>query len=252
MQIFIIKKKIIILFVCLFFSACAGIQRDPGGLSEIAAQPEKDRNTFAEHESVAENNPSDPQKQDSTLPPIIENNNKDVALLNVEESEKNVVKEPLWPTETGYATYYAPGMEGNLTASGEPYDSEQLTAAHRTIPIGSVVRVTNPETQRHVTVRINDRWGGGGDRIVNLSRQAAVELGFGTAGMIFVHLDVESIPAGRSMYAGPQPVPLPSKIQADQAVNHSKLSICQNEADILGLSGDFFRNHVLGCLERGQ
>lgn len=252
MHVNIVMKKTTILFVCLFISACAGIQHDPGDLSEIAPQPENDRNTFAEHGSVTENNPSDQQKQDIAPPSIIENNKKDVALLNVEESEKNVAKEPLWPTETGYATYYAPGMEGNLTASGEPYDSEQLTAAHRTIPIGSVVRVTNPETQRHVTVRINDRWGGSGDRIVNLSRQAAVELGFGSAGMIFVHLDVESIPSGRSTYARTQPMPLPSKIQEDQAANHSKLSICQNEADILGLSGDFFRYHVLGCLARGQ
>lgn len=86
-------------------------------------------------------------------------------------------------------------MEGRITASGEPYDSEQLTAAHRTIPIGSSVRVINLKTKQQTIVRINDRWGGGGDRIINLSKQATIQLGFGSAGTMPVQIDVELLPS---------------------------------------------------------
>ena len=53
------------------------------------------------------------------------------------DSTGSVLKTPLVPSETGMATYYASNMEGLTTASGEPYDPEQLTAAHRTLPMGS-------------------------------------------------------------------------------------------------------------------
>ena len=136
MHVNIVMKKTTILFVCLFISACAGIQHDPGDLSEIAPQPENDRNTFAEHGSVTENNPSDQQEQDISPPSIIENNKKDVALLNVEESEKNVAKEPLWPTETGYATYYAADRNRvrNILCSryGRKLDGKWRTVRFRT------------------------------------------------------------------------------------------------------------------------
>ncbi|MXS79095.1 septal ring lytic transglycosylase RlpA family protein [Nitrosomonas sp. JL21] len=172
---------------------------------------------------------------------------------SLSQTADNSTPDPSWPTETGYATYYAAEMEGRLTASGEPYDAGQLTAAHKTIPIGSLVRITNPKTKRQVVVRINDRWGGGGDRIINLSKHAAEQLEFGKSGLVFVHVDVESVPA-KSVTAstGPRPAPLPERIEETESVNHSKLSICQNEADILGLTGEFFRNHVAGCLARGK
>jgi rare lipoprotein A len=144
-------------------------------------------------------------------------------------------------------------MEGRTTASGEPYDPEQLTAAHRTIPIGSSVRVTNLKTKQQIIVRINDRWGGGGDRIINLSKQATVQLGFGSAGTMPVQLDVEALPSGRHM-AQPsvRTQPLPARIEESSIKNHSKSNVCQNEADILGLTGDFFRNHVTACLTRRE
>jgi rare lipoprotein A len=144
-------------------------------------------------------------------------------------------------------------MEGRTTASGEPYDPEQLTAAHRTIPIGSSVRVTNLKTKQQILVRINDRWGGGGDRIINLSKQATVQLGFGSAGTMPVQLDVEVLPSGSHM-AQPsvRTQPLPIRIEESSIKNHSKLNVCQNEADILGLTGDFFRNHVTACLSRRE
>jgi len=233
-------RKLLIFCICLFISACTGIQRQEGGFPDVTTDVSEDLPQIVAAVPDAEESPFDELLQENATQP------------HAEEIERNKEKKPLWPTETGYATYYAASNEGLITASGEVYDAQLLTAAHKTIPIGSIVRVTNPVTQQNVIVRINDRWGGGGDRIINLSRQAAVELGFGSAGMVFVHLDVESIPLGRNVTGMSRPVPLPERIRSDETKQHSALSICQNEAEILGLTGDFYRYHVLGCLARSK
>lgn len=97
------------------------------------------------------------------------------------------------PLETlrGRASYYADSLAGNSTASGEPYDPAALTAAHRTLPFGAVVRVRSLASSRSVVVRINDR-GPFGDRrrIIDLSRAAATELEMLRAGVIEVEVDV--------------------------------------------------------------
>ena len=157
-----------------------------------------------------------------------------------------------WPMETGMATYYAAEMEGRLTASGEPYSPELLTAAHRTLPLGSTVRVTNLKNNQQVVVRINDRWGGGSGRVINLSKQAAIDLGFGSSGMVSVRLDVESLSSQKAAQPMSIAQPLPARIEVSDPKNHSKLSVCQNEADILGLTGDFYKNHIAACMMRGN
>ncbi|MDP1786228.1 septal ring lytic transglycosylase RlpA family protein [Nitrosomonas sp.] len=164
----------------------------------------------------------------------------------------NFTQKHLWPSETGIATYYAPAMEGRNTASGEPYDPEQLTAAHRTIPIGSNVRVTNLKTKQQIIVRINDRWGGGGDRIINLSKRATIQLGFGSAGTMPIQLDVESIPSSNDVQPRVKAQALPARLEENSIRNHSRLNVCQNEADILGLTENFYHNHVTACLSRSE
>lgn len=78
----------------------------------------------------------------------------------------------------GIASWYGPGFHGRLTASGEVYDQYQLTAAHRTLPLPSFLRVTNLANQRSVVVRVNDRGPYHGNRIIDLSYAAAQRLGF--------------------------------------------------------------------------
>jgi rare lipoprotein A len=80
-------------------------------------------------------------------------------------------------TEEGLASYYADSLHGNKTASGEPYDKEALTAAHRTLEFGSEAKVTYLETGKSVTVRINDRGPYAEDRIIDLSGAAAGKIG---------------------------------------------------------------------------
>jgi len=90
----------------------------------------------------------------------------------------------------GEASYYHDSLHGNPTASGEPYDRAGLTAAHRTLPFGTRVRVRNLANGRTVVVRINDRGPFVEGRIVDLSRRAAEDLGMVQAGVIPVQVEI--------------------------------------------------------------
>ncbi len=95
----------------------------------------------------------------------------------------------------GRAAYYADGFAGRTTASGEIYQPDRLTAAHRTWPFGTRVRVTNQNNQRSVEVRINDRGPfGNRQRIIDLSRRAAEELRMIQAGVVPVSIEILSVP----------------------------------------------------------
>jgi rare lipoprotein A len=90
----------------------------------------------------------------------------------------------------GMASWYGPGFDGNYTASGEVFNQYALTAAHRTLPFGTRVRVTNLDNGRSVVVRVNDRGPFVGDRVMDLSRGAAQILGTVSSGVSSVRLDV--------------------------------------------------------------
>ncbi len=84
---------------------------------------------------------------------------------------------PLGFVERGSASWYGPGFHGNRTANGEVYDMHKLTAAHRTLPLGSVALVRSLSTGRQITVRINDRGPFARGRILDLSLAGAQALG---------------------------------------------------------------------------
>jgi peptidoglycan lytic transglycosylase len=92
--------------------------------------------------------------------------------------------------EVGIASFYAKSLHGRRTASGERYDMQALTAAHRTLPFGSRVRVTNLQNGRSVVVRINDRGPFVEKRVIDLSYAAAKELRFLGRGTTKVRLEV--------------------------------------------------------------
>lgn len=93
----------------------------------------------------------------------------------------------------GTASWYGPKFHGKLTANGEVYDMNGITAAHKTLPLNSMVMVTNMETGQSMKVRINDRGPFVGDRIIDLSRAVAEQLGLFNSGLGEV----------RVQYAGP-------------------------------------------------
>lgn len=98
------------------------------------------------------------------------------------------------PPSEGMASFYGESLQGRETASGERFDLNALTAAHRTLPFGSIVRVTNLDNGAQVTVRINDRGPYAKGRILDLSMAAARALGMIERGQAQVRLEVLSRP----------------------------------------------------------
>ena len=93
--------------------------------------------------------------------------------------------------EVGIASYYGREHDGRRTASGEVFDMREMTAAHRTLPFGTRVRVTNLANGRQVTVRINDRGPFRRGRIIDLSYAAARKLGIVGRGVAKVRVAIE-------------------------------------------------------------
>lgn len=106
------------------------------------------------------------------------------------EIAANPIAELVQETEIdgGTASYYGNELAGNRTASGERFDPGQLTAAHRTLPFGSKVRVTNMSTGDSVIVRINDRGPFHRGRVIDVSHAAAREIGMHRSGTARVKL----------------------------------------------------------------
>lgn len=92
--------------------------------------------------------------------------------------------------ETGIASWYGPDFHGKITANGEDYDMNDLTAAHRTLPMPSFVRVTNLDNGRSLVVRVNDRGPYARGRILDMSRRAAQLLGFIDVGTARVRVQI--------------------------------------------------------------
>ena len=88
------------------------------------------------------------------------------------------------PIQTGAASWYGPGFHGKRTASGERFNTNELTAAHKTLPFGSRVRVTNERTGKSVVVRINDRGPYAHGRVIDLSKAAAEAVGISGVGRV--------------------------------------------------------------------
>lgn len=105
--------------------------------------------------------------------------------------------------EAGFASWYGAPHHGRRTASGEIYDMNQLTAAHKTLPFGTRLLVTNRDTSQTVEVRVNDRGPFVEGRILDVSYAAARQLGAVGAGVIPVRLRVISLPATKAGTPGP-------------------------------------------------
>ena len=91
-------------------------------------------------------------------------------------------------TETGKGSYYADKFQGRSTANGEKYNQNKLTAAHRTLPFGTKVKVTNLSNGRSVNVTINDRGPFAPGRIIDVSKKAARKLGMVDTGVASIEI----------------------------------------------------------------
>ena len=136
---------------------------------------------FAIPSLTAQNRPAEPERKVSPVP-----------------SKSAHTPKKHW-YQVGKASWYGDKFDGKETASGEPFDMNDLTAAHRDLPLGSVVRVTNLSNGEQVTVRINDRGPVYHSRIIDLSKRAANLLGLKSKGVQKVRLDVLQVPADAQM-----------------------------------------------------
>ena len=103
--------------------------------------------------------------------------------------------------ETGIASWYGPGFHGKRTANGATYDQSALTAAHRTLPMPSIVRVTNLENGRSLKLRVNDRGPFAKNRIIDVSKRAAELLGFQQKGTAKVRVEILPAESRRAVAA---------------------------------------------------
>jgi rare lipoprotein A len=101
----------------------------------------------------------------------------------------------------GRASWYGGKFHGRLTSSGEVFDTNEMTAAHKTLPFGTVVKVTNQDNGRTAVVKINDRGPFVEGRIIDLSRAAAVELGMADQGVANVSIEIVDFASADERYA---------------------------------------------------
>ena len=119
-------------------------------------------------------------------------------------------------SKVGTASWYGAAFHGLPTANGEVFDKEQISAAHPTLPLPSIVQVTNLENGRSVQLRVNDRGPFIGDRLIDLSEAAARELGYDDKGLARVRVDFVALaedatgtpPTPKVARAAPKPAPV--------------------------------------------
>jgi rare lipoprotein A len=119
--------------------------------------------------------------------------------------------------ETGIASWYGPGFHGQATANGEVYDMNELTAAHTTLPLPSIVRVTNLDNGRTIKLRVNDRGPFVGGRVIDVSRRASQLLGFHEKGTATVRVEIEAEESRQLAEAlgSPRPEPVVTALAVD-------------------------------------
>ena len=166
----ILTRAIILLLVVAFLTGCGEKKRAkapvPAPPPPIAAQPPA---------------PSPEPPADADEPrPSLEDKYKDAPVL--------------W-TQTGLASWYGPPYHNRKSANGEVFDMNALTAAHRTLPLNSIVRVTNLKTEHSTIVRITDRGPFVPDRVIDLSKAAAIAVDVWRPGTAKVRLDVLETPS---------------------------------------------------------
>jgi rare lipoprotein A len=109
---------------------------------------------------------------------------------SAEEVRASDQKKEVAQKETGTASYYHSKFKGRVTASGDLYDPDKMTAAHNRLPMGTMIKVTNLRNKRWVIVKVNDRLHFRNKRLVDLSRAAASQLGYVRRGLSKVRVEV--------------------------------------------------------------
>jgi len=122
--------------------------------------------------------------------------------------------------ETGFATWYGGHRAWHRTASGERFEPAKMTAAHRNLPLGTVVRVTDLATGRSVVVRVNDREPPHGRRCIDLSEGAATALGIHHRGV--AHVTITALNQSDAVEVAEAPTPVVTTASATSPLHHRR------------------------------
>lgn len=139
--------------------------------------------------------------------------------------------------ERGYASWYGTKFHGRRTSSGEPYDMYKMTAAHKSLPLPSYVRVTNLDNDRSIIVRVNDRGPFHEGRIIDLSYVAALKLGIVATGTAPVEI-VALTPGAPEAEVATNAVPEPEEIAAESLATNDNLAM--SASGTAGIESEFF------------
>lgn len=136
-------------------------------------------------------------------------------------------------TQIGLASWYGIEEHNNYAASGERFSKHDYTAAHKTLPMGTVVRVTNLENGRDVIVKINDRGPFVGDRIIDLSHAPATSIDMVQKGVVRVKVEVVSTPSTKtSNYFTPEYTVQVASYSSSSSANNAKRTLDRQYNDV--------------------
>ncbi|HYH18895.1 MAG TPA: septal ring lytic transglycosylase RlpA family protein [Azospirillum sp.] len=131
--------------------------------------------------------------------------------------------------EAGIGSWYGPSFHGKVTANGETYDEMEMTAAHRTLPMPSLVRVTNLDNGRSIVVRVNDRGPYANNRIIDMSRRGAQLLGYENTGTAKLRVQILAEESQQIAAAARAGMPAPALAELDgpapNAAPRSKIEV---------------------------
>ncbi len=171
-------------------SACVPVRQGLRGPKALSRAGFSSTKGATEAKSVPGVKAADPAKAQTTGSSVEEEPSSKTSSLG-----GSVRKDEAWKDELeGVCSWYGVDFNGRLTASGEVYDMYAMTAAHKTLPLGTTVKVHNLENGKSITVRVNDRGPYVAGRIIDLSRKAARALGMRENGTAKVRLEVLSMP----------------------------------------------------------
>ena len=212
----------LLLAMLLPLGACLGPEIQPGPSRPRSSPPPLPRNSTRPRVVIAEPGIQDSAPSRSDIPEDVANTPDAVPKIeprsrsgNPDEYEAfgvvyHVLDDSSGFTERGRASWYGKKFHGKKTASGEPYDMFAMTAAHKTLPIPSYVRVTNLENGKTCVVRVNDRGPFHSKRIIDLSYAAAARIGITTSGHAEVEIRAVQPGDDNTMLASAAPTPAPN------------------------------------------
>jgi rare lipoprotein A len=189
----------------LLLVACSSAPDPNSNHSGRASYPEPNKGRYAQQkDSIPLRFPTEEEMRDPepTIEPLSRGGNKPYNIYGIDYTPTTSITEY---SETGTASWYGSKFHGHDTSNGEKYDVFAMTAAHKTLPLPSYVRVTNLDNYRSAIVRVNDRGPFHDGRIIDLSYSAAYKLGIFQTGTGRVKVELVTAPAmqGQSSFATP-------------------------------------------------